>query len=164
MAIPTVKLSPRAVGDASVMPRCSELPFALDCDREPSQRSHAIVRGKVTYRLIGGPYDGEINVVPAMYCRDRLAISDTWIARGRDGGLRLMNGPMPLRAPWISFTRAVYEKVKPIMPGSVTFQFVRTENVDRCEMVLPDKGRRCRNEAEIGGKYCRVHLPSAQPR
>jgi hypothetical protein len=120
------------------------------------------MRGKVTYRLVGGPHDGEINTMPVMYCRDTLAISDIWVAQGRDGGVKLMNGPMPPRAPWISFTRAIYEKVMPVVPGNVTFQFVSNEDVDRCERVLADKGRRCRNEAETGGKYCRVHQPVEQ--
>jgi hypothetical protein len=116
------------------------------------------MRGKVTYRLVGGPYDGEINTMPAMYCRDSLAISDIWVGQGRDGGVKLMDGPMPPRAPWISFTRAIYEKVKPVVPGNVTYQFVRIEDVDRCEKLLTDKARRCLNEAEIGGKYCHVHV------
>ena len=115
------------------------------------------MRGKVTYRLVGGPHDGEVNTMPATYCRDTLAISDIWAAEGRDGGVKLMDGPMPPHAPWISFTRAIYEKVKPVAPGGVTFQFVRTEDVTRCEKVLAERERRCRNEAVIGGKYCRVH-------
>lgn len=118
------------------------------------------MRGKVTYRLVGGPYDGEVNTMPSMFCRDILAISDVWVAQGRDGGVKLMKGPMPPRAPWISFTRAIYDKVKPVVPGPITYQFVRNEDVERCERVLADKGRRCRNEAETGGKYCRVHQPA----
>ncbi len=64
---------------------------------------------------------------------------------------------MPPRAPWISFTTEVYEKVKPIVPGHVTYRFVRNEEVNRCEKILEEKGRRCRNEAESGAKFCRVH-------
>jgi len=66
---------------------------------------------------------------------------------------------MPPRAPWITFTTEVYEKIKPVVRGQVTYRFVRAEEVNRCEKVLEDKGRRCRNEAERGSKFCRAHQP-----
>lgn len=117
--------------------------------------------GKVRCRLLGGLKGEEILTLPAMYCRDTLSlVNDAWIAQGQDGNVVVMKGSIPQRAPWISFTRDIYEKEKPIVSGCATYNFVRTVEVNRCEKVLDDKGRRCRNEAESGAKLCRVHQRS----
>lgn len=119
------------------------------------------MRGTVSCRFVGGSKDGEILVIPAMACRDMLSIaSDMWMAQGGDGNIKVMKGAMLPRAPWIHFTREIYEKVKPVVPGQVTYRYVRTEEVNRCEKVLEEKGRRCRNEAETGTTFCRVHSTS----
>ena len=119
------------------------------------------MKGKVSCRFIGGSKGEETLVIPAMACQDLLGlVSDVWIAQGQDGNINIMKGPMPQRAPWISFTREIYEKAKPVVPGCVTYKFVRLEEVKRCEKVLEQKSRRCRNEAEIGTNFCRVHNKS----
>lgn len=119
------------------------------------------MKGKVDCRFIGGP-NGEVKLtISAMACRDTLSVvGNTWLAQDRDGGIRVMKGPMPPYAPWLAFTAEVYEKVKPVMPGQVTYRFVRAEEVIRCEKILEDKGRRCRNEAERSSKFCRAHKPT----
>jgi hypothetical protein len=121
------------------------------------------MRGKVSCRFVGGSKGEETLVIPAMACRDMLSLaSDVWMAQGRDGKVSVIKGPMPPRAPWIHFAREIYEKVKPVVPGRVTYKFVRAEEVNRCEKVLEQKGRRCRNEAETGTNLCRVHNKPAR--
>ncbi len=116
------------------------------------------MRGKVTCRFTGGPKGEEILTMSAMECKDRIGLnSDAWIAQGEDGKLTIINKPMPPHAPWVSFSSDIYEKVKPVKPGSVTYKFIRTVEVHRYEKILEDKGRRCREEAQPGTKYCRVH-------
>lgn len=116
------------------------------------------MKGKVSCRFVGGSKGEETLVIPAMVCRDMLSIvGDVWMAQGRDGNINIMKEAMPPRAPWVHFTREIYEKVKPVVPGQVTYKFVRTEGVNRCEKVLEQKDRRCRNEAENGTTFCRVH-------
>jgi len=83
--------------------------------------------------------------------------SETWIAEGPDGMVKIMKGPIPQHAPWIFFTRDIYEKVKPVKPGSVTYKFIQTVEVNRCEKLLEEKGRRCLHEAQTGTEFCRVH-------
>ncbi len=116
------------------------------------------MRGKVNCRFIGGPRGDELLILSAMLCQDTVSlVSDTWIAEGRDGDFAVMKGPRTPRTPWISFARDIYEKVKPVVPSDVRYQFIRTEQVNRCEKILADKGRRCGNEAESHSKFCRVH-------
>src|ERR1039458_6246267 len=116
------------------------------------------MKGKVSCRFVGGSKGEEIITIPAMFCQDMLGLpSEAWMAEGRDGNVNIMKGPMPPRTPWIYFTREIYEKVKPVVPGCVTYKFVRMEEVNRCEKVLEQKGRRCFNEAVAGAKLCRVH-------
>lgn len=116
------------------------------------------MRGKVSCRFVGGSKDEETLVIPAMACLDMLNFpSEAWMAQGQDGNVNVMKGPMPPRAPLIYFTREIYEKVKPVVPGRVTYKFVRMEEVNRCEKVLEQKGRRCLNEAQTGTNLCRVH-------
>lgn len=116
------------------------------------------MKGKVSCRFVGGSKGEESRVIPAMACRDMLSlVSDVWMAQGRDGNVSIMKGRMPPRAPWIHFAREIYEKVKPVVPGCVTYKFVRDEEVNRCERYLEEKGRCCFNEAENGTKHCRVH-------
>jgi len=116
------------------------------------------MRGKISCRFVGGLKGEETHVIPAMFCRDMLSlVSDVWMAQGQDGKVSVIKGPRPPRAPWIHFTREIYEKVKPVVSGCVTYKFVRVEEVNRCEKILEQKGRRCRNEAETGANLCRVH-------
>lgn len=116
------------------------------------------MKGKVSCRFVGGSKGEETITIHAMLCRDTVnLVSDAWMAQGRDGNVSVVKGRMPPRAPWIHFSREIYEKVKPVVPGCVTYKFIRAEEVNRCEIVLEQKGRRCRNEAEAGTKLCRVH-------
>lgn len=116
------------------------------------------MKGKVSCLFVGGPKGEETLDLPAFYCQDTFSfVNDAWMAQGRDGSVNIMMGPIPQHAPWIHFTKDIFEKVKPVVPGHVTYKFVRTEMVNRCETVLEQKGRRCRNEAEAGTNHCRVH-------
>jgi len=116
------------------------------------------MKGKVTCRFIGGPKGEEILIMSAMACKDRIGLdSDAWIAQGQDGKLDVFNEPRPPHAPWVSFTKDLYEKVKPVKPGSVTYKFIRTVEIHQCEKILEDKGRRCLDAAQPGTKFCRVH-------
>lgn len=123
------------------------------------------MRGKVSCQFVGGSKGEETHVISAMACRDMLRLEkDVWMAQGLDGNVKVMKGPMPPRAPWIYFVREIYEKVKPVVPGHVTYKFVRSEAVNRCEKMLDQKGHRCRNEAETGTNHCREHnKPASQP-
>jgi hypothetical protein len=123
------------------------------------------MKGKVCCRFVGGSKDEETHVIAAMACRDVLKLErEVWMAQGRDGNVSVMKGPIPPRAPWIHFVREIYEKVKPVVPGHVTYKFVCTEAVNRCEKILDQKGRRCRNEAETGTSLCREHnKPAPEP-
>lgn len=119
------------------------------------------MRGKVNCRFTGGPRGDELLTLSAMVCQDTInLVSDTWIAQGQDGSFAVMEGRRTPRAPWISFTRDIYEKIKPVVPGNVSYQFIRTEQVNRCENILAGKGRRCGNEAENNSRFCRVHQPA----
>jgi len=112
----------------------------------------------IACRFWGGPNGEEILRLPAMACRDTVGIaSDVWMAKGPDGTPQVMKGPRTPLTAWISFSRDVYQKVIPAEPGSVTYQFVRSEQVNRCAKLLPDKGRRCGNEAEAESEFCRTH-------
>lgn len=114
--------------------------------------------GKVSCRFIGGLKGEEILTLPGLACQDKVAIvNNVWIGQGQDGKVTVMKGARPQHAPWISFTRDIYEKVKPVTPGCVTYEFVRTEDVHRCKKVLEEKGRLCRNEAVSNAEFCRVH-------
>lgn len=116
----------------------------------------------VNCRFIGGARGEEIHSLPATACQDLVGLmSDTWIAQGRDGDNAVMKGRRSPSAPWISFTKEIYEKVKPGEPSNVTYQYVRTEQVNRCEKILANKGRRCGNEAETHSQFCRVHQPTS---
>jgi hypothetical protein len=116
------------------------------------------MRRQVKCRLIGGPKGEETLTISVIACRDTLRVMRTWIAQGQDGVIRIMRGrPMPPRAPWIAYTEEIYERVKPVMPGQVTYRFARVHDVVRCEKVLNEKGRRCGNKAESGTKLCRMH-------
>lgn len=116
------------------------------------------MKGKVSCRFVGGSKGEETLVISAMACQDTVSIeSEVWMAQGQDGKVCVMKGHRPPHAPWINFSREIYEKVKPVVPGRVTYKFVRAEEVNRCEKVLEQKGRRCRNEAETGTNLCRVH-------
>lgn len=48
--------------------------------------------------------------------------------------------------------------------GNVNVIVWNYEDVDRSERLLADKGRRCRNEAVTGGKYCRECQPAEHNR
>lgn len=117
--------------------------------------------GKVACRFIGGPRGEEMLTLPAIACQDTVTLAiEAWIAEGPDGRLIAIKGSVTPRAPWITFTRDVYRKVVPTEPGNVTYQFVGTEQVNRCAKLVPKKGRRCGNEAEPNSAFCRVHRPS----
>ena len=116
------------------------------------------MRGKVECRFVGGPKGEETLTLAAMACGDTLALGhDTWMAQASDGSIRIMTSPRGPRAPWIAYLRDTYEKVKPVEPGNVTYRFVRTEEVSRCEKLLEKQNRRCRNEALPGSPFCRTH-------
>lgn len=116
------------------------------------------MRGKVTCRFIGGPQGEETITLAAMACGDRVALaSEAWIAVSPNGQPAIVKGPRGPRAPWLAYTQNVYEKVKPVEPGNVTYRFLRSEEVVRCEKILEDKNRRCRNRAEPGAQFCRAH-------
>jgi hypothetical protein len=116
------------------------------------------MRGKVDCQLVGGPSGQETITLSAIYCRKRLAIAqEGWFAQGHDGTVNVMKGVLPQNAPWITYSRAIYEKVSPDIPGRVTYRFVRMEDVHRCEKIVESKDRRCKNEAEQGERFCRAH-------
>jgi hypothetical protein len=117
------------------------------------------MRGQVSCKFIGGP-QGEFDLTLAsMACQDRISLmGDVWIAQGANGQIQIMKGPIPPRAPWMTYIQDVYEKVKPVKPGNVTYRFVCTEEVNRCEKVLEGKNRRCRNEATPGERFCITHV------
>jgi len=116
------------------------------------------MRGKVTCRFIGGPQGDETLTLSAMACRDVVTLADeVYFQQGENGGMNLVKGDAHRDPKWISYSRAVYEKHKPITPGAVIYRFVRNENVERCEKTLGEKGRRCKNEALPGDHNCRAH-------
>jgi hypothetical protein len=118
-----------------------------------------MMKGQINCKFIGGK-QGEFNQsIPALYCRDRISFkSDVWAAQGSNDQIIIMKGPIPFCAPWLTFTRDVYEKIKPVEPSNVTYQFLYTEEVNRCEKELEGKNRLCRNEAIQGEKFCKVHI------
>ena len=116
------------------------------------------MRGQVNCKFIGGPQGEETLMLLGMACQDRITLArDVWMVQGANGQIKIMKSPMPPRAPWVSYIRDVYEKVKPAKPKNVTYRFVRTEEVNRCERMLEGKNRRCRNEATPDGRFCKVH-------
>jgi hypothetical protein len=109
----------------------------------------------------GGPLDRKTQEdVPLTYCQDTWSVEDKdpWFARGPDGGAILMLGPRPKGADWLEYSRHIYRKVGKVHRGYVEYEFVETEEVDRCAKVLPALGRRCRNEAAPGEELCVRHL------
>jgi hypothetical protein len=114
------------------------------------------MRGQVSCRFIGGPKADETLTVSLWHATIQLQSPVMRVAQGRNGQMQIMKGPIPARAPWVTYARDVYEKIKPSEPGNVTYRFVRTEEVTRCEKVFEGKNRRCRNEAGPGG-FCKVH-------
>src|SRR6266581_539217 len=114
-------------------------------------------RGWVTCRYVGGPWDGKVEELAAIYCRDTMGVEgDVWIRENPDGSAGVIKGP---RGPaWVSFNLSVYEKT-PQSKGvpEVTYRYARTINVNRCAKVLPAKGRRCKNAALDGKELCRDH-------
>ena len=116
------------------------------------------MRGEVSCKFLGGPNGDETLILSPMMCRDTVSItSDTWLAKGAKDQVRIMKGPIPLRAPWLAFARDVYQKVYPTEHGNIAYRYLRTEKVTRCEKILEGKNRRCRNEAKPGSHFCKVH-------
>ena len=116
------------------------------------------MKGKVTCQLIGGPEGDQTLVLPAMSCRDTLALEgESWCQENEEGGVSIVKGDRRNDPKWIWYSLSIYEKQNPVIPGCVTYRFVRREIVDRCEKVLEDKGRRCKNDALPSLHYCRAH-------
>lgn len=112
------------------------------------------MRGKVNCRFTGGPRGEEFLTLPAMVCQDTInLVNEAWIAQGEDGNFSVMKGRRTPRSPWISFTQDIYEKVKPAVTGDVNYQFIRIEQVNRCENTLENKGRRCGNNAQSNSNF-----------
>ena len=118
-----------------------------------------MIKGQINCKFIGGKLGEFSQTIPAIYCRDRISfISEVWAAQGSNDQIVIMKGPIPFRAPWLTFTRDIYEKIKQVEPGNVIYQFLYTEEVNRCEKELEEKNRLCRNEAVQGEKFCKVHV------
>jgi|SRR5882672_4039684 len=114
-------------------------------------------RGRVTCRYVGGPWDGRVEELAAVYCQDTMGVeSEVWIRENRRW--RCECDQRPTWAGWTSFNLSVYEKA-PQSKGDtgVTYRYARTIGVNRCAKVLPDKGRRCKNPALEGKELCRDH-------
>jgi hypothetical protein len=124
------------------------------------------VKGRADCAFLGGPLDGQTRSLGAMrFAQDHFFVIGAWIIEKSDGGavvVRHVEGQA--RNPqsrWVSYSRSVYEKVKPSIPLRIEFRFLRTEVVARCAFVLPSKGRRCGNDAEPGQRFCLVHGKAA---
>src|SRR6266849_10609535 len=111
-------------------------------------------RGWVICRYVGGRWDGKVEELAAIYCRDTMGVEgEVWIRENPDGSAGVIKGP---RGPaWVSFNPSVYEKTPQSQGG--TRGNVQIRAYDKCESlrkVLPAKGRRCKNAA-LEGKELR---------
>ncbi|PTN10768.1 CCCH zinc finger protein [Nitrosomonas aestuarii] len=117
------------------------------------------MRGQVNCKLIGGPQGDLELTLSTIACKERISLmGDVWVAQGLNGGVLIMKGSIPPSAPWLTYIRDIYEKVKLDKPGLITYQFVCTEEVNRCEKILEGKDRRCRNEAVQDERFCKTHI------
>lgn len=115
------------------------------------------MRGQVNCRFQGAP-DGDFErTLAAFACTEQVALRlDVWFKQGKEGQVQMMEGAMPLNAPWITYVVAEYAKTPTDGPGCL-YQFVRTKAIHRCAKELAGKGRRCQNESLDDSEFCKVH-------
>jgi len=116
------------------------------------------MKGRVLCEYVGGPWDGRVEEVPAIYCRQSIGVeSKTYFAAAPWGGLHMQEGPRS--GNWVGYKLFMYEKQpRPARKTGATYKFSRMILVKRCKQRLPDKGgRRCRNAAQQGKLLCKRH-------
>lgn len=123
------------------------------------------MKGQIECRFVGGPDGTKMMTVPAIYCRDRISfVLDTWFAEAPEGGIVVMKGKRTKDVNWIMYAQHVFRKVKRKAGEPVTYQYEKTQEVNRCAKVLPEIGRRCGHAATLDSKYCPAHDPNRQRR
>ncbi|MEK6707902.1 MAG: CCCH zinc finger protein [Pseudomonadota bacterium] len=112
---------------------------------------------EISCRFIGGPQGSETLKLHQFHCLDQLSLEISWAKPAADGNVVLMKGQRPRNIEWLVASQAVYQKVSPISGGEVTYEFVRLEEVRRCEAVIESKDRLCRHTAAAGSTFCNTH-------
>lgn len=117
-------------------------------------------RGKVTFTLLGGPFDGQEMTLPSSWCYDRLQIEDPIRFSMAAESVKIVKGDdFAQRDPnWLGFSTHIYIKQARKRDAPLYYKYDSTVEVLRCERVLQDKGRRCKNAAEPGETLCKQHL------
>jgi len=113
----------------------------------------------VVCRFVGGPQGNETQTLHQHFCLDTLSLEIGWLKPTANGGTVIVKGERPRNVDWLSATKAVYEKVSPVSGGQATYEFVRLEEVRRCDRFLESKNRQCRHEAAAGSNLCLTHQP-----